>query len=57
MSIEPYKIRTRTRRLSSPPPGHKQMWEEVQVVLGRRVVHRCDLETEAMAWISRQKSA
>jgi hypothetical protein len=54
--IAPYKIRTRQRHLASPPPGMRQSWTEVQVVLGRRVVHRCDIEAEAKAWTSKQQA-
>lgn len=50
-----FKIRTRTRRQWSPPPGMRQVWDEVQVVEGRKVVHRCGLESEALAWIARQR--
>ena len=49
-----YAIRTRTRRLASPPEGFRQEWDEVQVVDGRKVVYRCGHDEEARRWIARQ---
>lgn len=47
--IAPYRVRLRTRRNASAPEGHRQIWDEWQVVLGRTVVWRSDFEHQARA--------
>lgn len=54
---ERFTIRTRSRRCASPKEGHRQAWEEVQVVEGRRrVVARFDFPEQAQAWIDKQSA-
>ena len=45
------KIRYRQRRLSSPPEGMKQYWDEWQVVQRQRVLSRHDTLEDAKAWL------
>jgi hypothetical protein len=52
-----FKIRFRERRGHSREAGGYAAWTEVQVVEGRRVVGRFDLEHQAQAWIARQDAA
>lgn len=47
---EAVRIRPRTRRCASPPPGMRQVWEEFQIVQKRRVLYRGDTEEEAAKW-------
>lgn len=47
-----YKIRT--RQILGKWAWERAVSEEVQVVEGRRVVARFDLESEAQAWIARK---
>lgn len=47
-----YTIRERERRNASPKEGLRQVWTEVQVMEGRRVVYRCDLIEQAERWIA-----
>jgi len=49
-----YTIRKRERVEASPKYGLRQGWTEWQVVLGRKVVARFDLERQAQAWIAEQ---
>jgi hypothetical protein len=35
----------------------RQEWDEVQILAGRRIVHRCGTEDEAARWIARQALA
>jgi hypothetical protein len=49
-----YVIRKRDRVEASPKDGLRQGWTEYQVVLGRKVVARFDLQRQAEAWIAEQ---
>lgn len=49
-----FRVRARTRRMASPPPGFKRVWEEHQVWEGRKIVFRAGTEKEAKAWIEKQ---
>ena len=44
-------IRRRERRCASPKEGLRQVWEEVQIVDGRKILFRCDTEEQAARWI------
>jgi hypothetical protein len=49
-----YTVRRRERIQASPKYGLRQRWIEWQVVAGRKVVARFDLERQARAWIAEQ---
>jgi hypothetical protein len=51
----PYTIRLRRRVQASPPPGLRSAWDEWQVLDGRRIVSRHDMEHQAQAWIAAQE--
>jgi hypothetical protein len=50
------KIRLRERRNASPKDGCRQAWDEWQVVDGRKILSRHDLESQAKAWLENHKS-
>ncbi len=41
------KIRYRERHNASPKEGHRQAWDEYQVLDGRKIIGRYDTEAQA----------
>lgn len=52
-----FTIRERHRRCASPKEGMRQAWDEVQVLRGRRVIFRCDIQSQAIKWIDERIAA
>lgn len=50
------KIRYRERICASPKEGHRQSWGEYQVVEGRKVIARFDLEAQAVKFIEERRA-
>lgn len=57
MTAQTYMVRERIRRGYSREAQGYAVWHEYQVVQGRRVVGRFDLERQAHTWIDRQTVA